>query len=387
MRYVTFSLALGLVLSAVLFAPANAHRLQESYIYLDIGENRLAGEFHVRSLDMAQAVAMDADRNRQIDDAEVEARAEVVKAYLVERLTIYVDGVAHKASPTGLRFFGPPRGRQIVIPFEMPTIGAPPEEIEVEYRFLYHDLDPAHTPLLLQSRNYRLDLDENEGLHSLEFRVGSERQTLDLTRPSTAALFAEFTPHGVTQTVFDPFRALFALILLLPLAALRRVDAAPTTWSGAASAQATATGILLAAGAVAIGHALAMSGRIGFEIDYGRRTESYLVLASILLVLWDNLRPIRWLRRWQVALIAGLLHGAGDSLFYRVIGIFEGMPQTPALAFSLGVGLGVLAIGVVLLAALQLLKRSDLYPLRVLQIVAVVAVAGGVTQFFLDGVL
>ena len=338
---------LGAMLIWMGLAPAaEAHRPGESYVYLAIAEDGISGEFHIRLSDMTKAVPLDADRDGLVADAEALAQTDAIHRYLAERLTIFVDGAPHRPELGAPSFFAPSATRQMLAPFALPRIERAPDEIDVEYRFLYDGADPSHRPMLIQSSNFRLGLKGNEAEESLIFGRGAERQTLSLTPPTAGALFAEFFLHGARQMFQDPLRLTLALALLL---AAIRGDASIAGVFGAAS---------LGVAMLTLGILAALATREAFGIDFDRRTESYLLLASLLVLAWDGARPIRWATRWLAALVAGVLHGLGRIDYHSVLGLNAGFQEIVMPSYALGMGVAVAVVIAALLPIPLFLREA-----------------------------
>jgi hypothetical protein len=365
-------MALRALIAIILVCAAGqavAHRPGESYVYIDVSDAEITGAFHIRLEDLAKAIDLDADGNGSLIDAEVEARREEVANYLRDRLIFHAGGFAHRIVPEELRFFGDPHIRQMELEFDLPTLRPVPESLEVENRFLYEGVDPAHRPMLLQQSNARMRLHENEWFVSLVFEPGAERQSLSLIPPPAGPLFARFLLHGAYMMLTDPDRLLLLGALLLPLVRRREDGWQPTGGLTAAARSVCATALALSAGMAA-----ALYVRMHFGVGPTPPFDTGLLALSLALVAVDNFHPIPGLRRWHITLLCGLLQGSGRNDYVGLVGLNKGMPEVVLTGFALGVALAVVIVAAVLVPVLVLLRDMRLYRIAALRLGSVLII-------------
>jgi len=369
--------AVCLFVCALAATAAFAHRPGESYVYIDVTDTEMSGEFHIRLADMAKALELDADGDGSITDAEVEAQRAEIFDDLEGRLFFYAGGARHRIEPQHLRFFGNPKVRQMVVEFDLPSLTPVPDTVDVAYRFLYDGPDPAHRPMLLQNSNTRLRLAENEWYVSLVFEPGAERHTLSLVPPPAAPLFVQFMLHGAYMMLSQLDRLLLIGVLLLPVVVRRQSGSWQSQVDGAAAARSVAaTGL-----ALALGMAAALYIRTTYDLRLAPPYDSGLLVLSLALVAADNFRPIPKVRRWQVALAAGLLQGAGRNDYVGLSGLTKGMPEIVLSGFALGVMLAFAVVAAVLVPILVLVQDTRLYRVAALRLGSVLLVGVGAAWF------
>ena len=169
-RYV-LALLIFVVGFAIYASPANAHRAGESYVYLNVTETSLAGRFEIALHHMSQATTLDADGDGVVTEAEALAKADEIRAYLTPRLRFFDGDDAHPVVLGEIGFVDAGFETFIVSSFDAPTIDLPPEHLDVEYRFLFDEIDPSHRGLLIIESNTRSGIAENEAQHSLIFET------------------------------------------------------------------------------------------------------------------------------------------------------------------------------------------------------------------------
>ncbi len=337
--------------------PAEAHRVGESYIYVDVTDDEMTGRFHIRLADLTKAVDLDANGDGRADDAEFEAKSDQVNDYLADRLSFFTGGERHKVRFSGHGFFGPEDARQVDIRFEIPTLGPPPEALEVEYRFLYDRVDPAHRPMLLQASNTRLRLKDNEAMVSLVFEPGAERQVLSLVPPPFAELFGRFVLRGVYQILKEPVRILFAIILFLPAVMLRT----GTGWTPGETTRGAIADAVQSLTLFAVGFTAALALPVFQVLTPAKEVAQALFVLSFVLLAVDNFRPFRYLSRAQVALLLGVLHGLGPNVFIKKLGLNEGFAEIALPGFGVGILLAMALIAGVVVPLVALVCREPLY--------------------------
>lgn len=368
-------LALGLLLVAT--TGAMAHRPGESYVYLDVTDDGITGEFHIRVADIAQALPLDANGDGTVSDDEVTAREAEIGTYLSERLTFFANGSRHAIDPGDLRFFAKPKVRQMALAFDLPTLRPVPDVLEVDYRFLYDGADPDHRPMLLLESNTRMRLVENEWFVSLVFGPGAERQSVSLVPPPTGPLLVDFALKGVYMMLAEPGRLVLAAALLLPLAAVRR----PGAWVSPAGIGEVVRGVGTTALVFAAGMAVVLLIRTRFDLRPSPPYDDVLLALSLLVIALDNVWPLRRVRRWHVVLLAGLLQGAGRNDYTALVGVYKGMPEIVLTGFALGVALALIVLAAILVPILILVRDLKLYRLSALRLGSVLLVGAGAALF------
>jgi hypothetical protein len=344
-------LASGGLLFLMQAVPALAHRPGESYVYLRVAEQGLSGEIHVRLSDLDKAVPLDEDGDARITPSEFDRHEAAVRKHFADRLVFRADG-EHRPVFVDRRFFSE-KAPQVALGFDLPEFGRPPDEMEVEYRFLYDEADPAHRPMLLFSQNPRMRLEENEAAVSLVFEPGRERQSLSLLPRPSWEIAADFVRHGMREIVDNPQRLVFALALLLPAA----MSVGGGRWSprdAPAGALASAAG-WTAAFALGLAAMTGLRHFIGFPV--GGVAAAAAPAASVILLAAHNFRPWRWPGRAALALGLGLLQGLGQVEFGRLLGVEKGYAEYALAGFGLGIWLGLAVVAAVVVPGFAMMRR------------------------------
>lgn len=339
----------------VMWTTASAHRPGESYVYLRVEERALSGEIHVRLSDLDKAVPLDADGDGWITPEEYDLQADAVERFLAERLIFHIDG-PHRPVFTGRTFFAESKP-QVALPFVLPDVGAVPDVIEVEYRFLYDGPDPEHRPMLLFSYNPRMKLEENEAAVSLVFGRGYERQQLSMLPRPRAEIARGFVRYGMHEVLDSPQRLIFALALLLP--AVMTVQGGrwrprEPAWRAAPTAAAWFA-------IFAVGFAATLSLQHFAGVSAGRLGMAAAPALSVILLAAHNVRPWGgWAGRALLILALGLLQGLGSIEFSNMLGPEEGFAEAAMVGFTAGIWLGLAVVAAVALPGFAMLRRTAL---------------------------
>lgn len=338
------SLVVSMVLLTLISGTAWAHKASDSFIYLnqDRGEIRI----DVALRDMAVALPLDRNGDRQLSGAELRAGRDQITRWVEQgvtlssaqadcRLTGQQWGLAsHSDGPyaAGLYAISCPGG-------------ATPNTLT--YNLLFSQ-DPLHRGLISL---------ESDGTSTLGV-VGPDSRQLALSAgeaPGSLQLFGTFLYEGVIHLLIGLDHILFLLVLMLP-ATLRKNDGSRAI--GLKQRLWELTGIVTAfTAAHSITLALAALGIVNLPIAWVETIIALSIAVAAMNVMW----PILGRKTWKLAFGFGLIHGFG---FASVLGdLTSGVSQTVlALAgFNIGVELGQLGLLVIAFPLLYLWGKTHLY--------------------------
>jgi hypothetical protein len=195
--------------------------------------------------------------------------------------------------------------------------------------------------------------------------------------PPRGPLFAEFVLHGFYMMMAEFGRVLLMAALLLPVVVRREAG----SWQSQGRAAGIVRGVAATAVALAVGMAVALEIRMRFDVgptppyDYG------LLALSLALVAADNYHPLPWVRRWQVALAAGVLQGAGRNDYVVLAGLNKGLVEIVLGGFAAGVMLAVIVVAAVLVPILILVRDMRYYRVAALRLGSVLLVGVSAAWF------
>ena len=324
---------------------ADAHRPDESYVFLIITDGPLEGEIHMRLSDMAKAVPIDSNGDGEISDEEVAQSYKDIATYLSERIRFFDDAGSHQPEMVGdIRFFGKGERRSFVLDFRVPSINPPPDALDVEFPFLYDRIDPEHRPMLLIKSNPRMRLRYNGSHVSHEWEPGADRQTISLVPPAVAEIVVTTLKQGALLILNSPGNLMIALAALL--GSLRwYAQAAPEQ----AGMRGLALNVMLAALMLGIGFATGLLAREYVHFRLKDHDMKNIYAAALGLAMIANLLANRSALRAAALLGAGGLCGITYMGLGAVVGLNKGFMETVHPALALGVTAASCIVAVVIL--------------------------------------
>ncbi len=329
-----------LAAAVLLAAPAHAHRLGESYVFLDVSDEALRGRFEVTLEDLQKVIALDADGDGEVSKAEFQARAGEVKSYLGRRLRFHDGDRIHAIEPTTTSFRRIEIALYAMVEFEIPTVDAVPEAIDVEYNFLFDAVEPEHRGLLVIQNNTRTGTVDNYSEVSMIFGPGTERQRLGLTGTPWEQVFAAFVRHGVWHIWIGLDHILFIVSLLLPSVLVMQ----GSRWIPAESFRAALLFVVKVVTLFTVAHSITLSLAALDIIRLPSRLVEAAIAISITAAALNNLFGLFRGRIWMLVFGFGLFHGLGFANVLAPLGVEKGSLLTALVGFNVGVELGQLVI-------------------------------------------
>lgn len=364
----TGSISLGtvfLLCLAMLFAgAAQAHRLGESYIYLDVSESALTGRFEITLNDLNKVFALDSNGDGEISDHEFLAQSDVVQSYLAPRLMFYHENQSHPIVVTRseVRDYGV--SNFALVHFEVPSLESVPLQIETEYQFLLEGFDSTHRSLLVIENNPRTKTFENESQVALIFAPGAERQNLSLNGTPWQEVMLAFIKHGVWHIWIGFDHILFIISLLLSSVMILRAGG----WEPVGDFRSAFLFVVKVITLFTVAHSITLSLSALGIIKLPVRLVEAVIAASIIVVALNNIIPVfnRWI--WLVVFGFGLFHGLGFANVLAPLGAERSSLLTALIGFNIGVEIGQLAIISVVFPLLFMLRKRRNYQFQMLRL-------------------
>ncbi|MGI9499514.1 MAG: HupE/UreJ family protein [Geminicoccaceae bacterium] len=354
---------------------ANAHSAGESYIYLAVTENSISGRFEVPFKELEKAVPLDEDGDGTITNDEFAAKADDVYQHLEPRLRFYEGDRPHSVEITGYQFLDVDFDVFAQVEFEVPSLGQPPEILDVEYDFLINGIDPDHRGLLLIESNTRSGIVANERQHSLVFREGIGRQSFDVDGVSGWVIFSRFIGEGIYHIVpigYD--HILFLLSLLLASVMVVRSG----RWTPAKSFPEPFWFVVKVVSLFTVAHTITLTLAALDIVRLPVVLVEAVIALSIAIAAVNNLYPFIANRTGTIVFALGLFHGFGFANVLDPLGA-QGPSLIPALAgFNVGVEIGQLIVVLAAFPVLFLIRKLPVYKPLILQTgsVGLIAIAG-----------
>jgi len=341
---------------------AEAHRLGESSLYLDVRAPDLEGRVEINVKDIARVVPLDADADGTVSVPELSARAGEFADYLLEHIRFFVDGVQLSLQVEGHEMGRSRRGTYAVFQLAVRGLDEVPKSLEVDYSVLFA-ADPNHKGFLILAYNERAPQVAGGQIVSLIFTPAATRQTLDLTSSDPAVGFLEFLWLGFHHIWIGLDHILFLLALLLPAVLVRRNE----NWEPAPRFLQALLTVAAIVTVFTVAHSVTLS-LAAFEwVQLPSRAVESVIALSIAVAALNNIFLFISERSGWIVFGFGLVHGLGLAGTLSDLGLERGRLLEPLFGFNLGVELGQVAIVAVLFPVLYVIRRCSWYIHRVLR--------------------
>ncbi len=357
---------LWLLLLSFLPVQALAHAAKESYVWVNVEADHLAGYFEIATNDLREQLELDLPEDGEGESAAVVATAKTVQAYLSKHFSLVpiAPGAEEPAigeRPYALRF----RGTELVNVEGLGRFaryhyrtdeGQVATRIQVE-NDLFLEQDRFHRSLLMIAFNRQTGETFADEFTALIFGPATRRQELDLNNIEGLLRPREFIRQGILHIWIGIDHVLFLAALLLTAVLLRRREA----WEPVPDFRSACWKVVGIVTAFTIAHSITLTlSALGILRLPSQVVEAAIAL-SIVLVALNNLFP-KWNERsWLLIFFFTLFHGMGfasamGELPFRMVSLVR-----VVLAFNIGVELGVLVIVALLFPFLFLLRRTTFY--------------------------
>lgn len=349
-----------LLLSLILIpaGAAQAHRLNESYIFLDVEETKLSGRFEVRLEDLNKTFSLDENGDGEVSEQEYAVRSAEVQRYVESRLRFYHQQQEHPVAVVGSRANDYGIAKFALIEFEVPTLKPVPLQVEVEYDYLFDGFEDTHRGLLVIENNPRSGAVENEKQVSLIFGPGEKRQLLHLDATPWKKVLYDFIKHGIWHIWIGFDHILFIISLLLPSVMILN---SRRQWEAVGDFKSALLFVVKVITLFTVAHSVTLSLSALGIIKLPVRLVEAVIAASIIVVALNNIFPLYNRRIWIVVFVFGLFHGLGFANVLEPLGAERNSLLTALIGFNLGVEIGQLAIIAIVFPLLYLFRRWRYY--------------------------
>ena len=367
-RRLPYRFALGALLliwaSAVL-----GHSADQSYIFLDVYDDRIDGRLEIRIPDLNKAMGTSFPEDDTATMAEIEPYLDDIRRYMSERVSLAVDG-----GPAGIPWtdhgFTTDFAQFLALGFTFDGLAEPAKEIDIEFGVLF-DTHPDHRNMVVIQNNWKTSTFDQEGNVVLSFSPGNTKQKLDLTDSSVWRGFAGMVALGIHHIFEGIDHILFLLALLLPAVVYRRDGAwQPVTGFGQALIY-----VIKVVTVFTIAHTITLSLAALGAVSLSSRLVESIIAFSIAVAALNIIVPIFRDRIWLVVFAFGLFHGFGFASVLGEYGIPSNYIVHSLLGFNIGVEIGQVAIVCALFPILYLLRGLKLYTSVILRAGAAVLIA------------
>lgn len=358
--------------------PAAAHNVGESYLYLQIERNSIAGRFEVALTDLNPALGL-VGTPGEITQENFEQHVGFLQQYYRDHVSIFRGPDGSEELPIEFTEHELIRvnGGFAALSFDIGGLGGlegrVPDVLVFDYSVLLDEV-PSHRGFLLVEYNWTTGTFANENQISLVFRPDERRQEFEVKTDGRWRGFVAVVGLGIEHIWEGIDHILFLVALLLP-AVLRREDG---SWQPVEKFGPAFVHVVKIVTAFTLAHSVTLSlAALGLVSLPGRLVET-VIAASIAIAAADLLVPIFRGKLWLVVVAFGLFHGFGFAGALSEMGVLGEHKILPLLGFNLGVELGQVCIVAVLVPILYLVRRPSLYRKVAIPAAAVflIAVAG-----------
>lgn len=310
---------------------AQAHKPSDSYLALEVTEQRVAVQWDIALRDLDYALGLDSNNDGNITWGELQQHQTAINAYVLPRLGINSAQHHCPLQATGLLVDEHTDGHYVVLQFSAlcPTA---PDILSVTYQ-LFFDMDTQHRGLLTLARGARSD--------SAIF--SPTQQTIVFSQAKSRSTLAEgynFALEGIRHIWSGYDHLLFLLSLLLPAAMIR----VGKKWQFCLNFSAAFWEVFTVVGAFTLAHSITLSLAVLGYVSIPSRWVEAAIATSVAIAALNNIYPVFSKRRNVLAFGFGLIHGLGIASVLLDMNLPASQRLLSLLGFNVGVEIGQLAI-------------------------------------------
>ncbi|MEE9417580.1 MAG: HupE/UreJ family protein [Acidimicrobiales bacterium] len=360
---------------------AQAHSIDQSYLYFDILPDAIEGRLELRVSDINEVLGLDIVEAGDNSVTGLEANADTIEAYIRQHMFLregasewqysFTDEITVLDTDTGT--FGQ---FHFVVDEAFDDI---PRAWDVELDVFFEQL-PDNQAFVLIASYWDGGVFNNEADFLSIFKADDTIQPVTIDEPSFWAGLKSTIDLGILHIRIGTDHILFILVLVLPSVLVFSSKA--NGWQPGQSFRSSLWKVLKIATMFTIAHSITLSlaglGLLGFP----SRPVEALIALSIVVAALHNLRPIFHEKEWLIAFGFGIFHGLGFAGLLDGLGLDKGRKIWSLLGFNIGVEIGQAVIIMLVFPILFMLRRTRIYePLMRLASIAMAIIA---TNWFVE---
>lgn len=359
--------SLLLIFLACLGLGLQAHKADQSYIFLRILENGIEGTFQFTTKDLNSA--LDLDLQEGMTAEAFAPYLQQVRNYIVQHTDFTTNDGALPIEFTDLSFMQTGVGYFVKQDFVLAGVEQVPDAMDISYSGIY-DQDPLHQGLVIVRYNWKAGIHDNETLPSLIFGENlPETQTLDLSEVSIWKGFVAMVKSGMWHIWIGLDHILFLLALVLPAVVYRkqpedwslRPTLAGSNWYPVERFKPAFFYVLKIVTLFTIAHSITLSLASFQIVTLPSWLVETIIAFSIALAAAHNIRPFVKNEALVIAFGFGLFHGFGFASVLGEVGVQGEYMGYTILGFNLGVELCQILLISVMFPILYLLRKWKHY--------------------------
>ena len=353
--------AVALFVLLVGAAPASAHTGDQSYLYLDVGDDSIGGRIEVPLADLNDVVGVGAGGEDDAVLAQLLTEQDAVVAYLDEHLDIGAEGVTWPLTfePAELFYSDLPEAddNYVTYHFTAEVGGASvPRTLDITFDPFVDEFE-GRDSLLLIANDWAGGVIDNGHAVASAFDAGSRTQTIDLGDTGWWRNVAASAELGVNHIKTGPDHILFVLVLLLP-----SVLVFAGGWRPTRSFASSLWRVLKIVTMFTVAHSITftLAGLDLVPLPSSKVVESIIAI-SIAAAALHNIRPVAPNKEWLIAFVFGLFHGMGFASLVEALDVPRSTQLLSLVGRNLGIEIGQAVVVVLLFPGLFLLRRTRWY--------------------------
>ena len=332
---------------------AQAHELEQSFVFLTISDDSIEGRLEINLIDLNKMIQTDLPEDKTANLEMIEPYFDTIREYINNNVAIDL-GEGFKATEFDLITY--PHLQYLLVPFSFDNLPAIPDYIDLEYSVLM-DINPQHKGIVVIENDWRSGTFHAETNIVLAFSEGDGSKRLTLSGPTIMQGYIEMMKLGVHHIWEGIDHILFLIALLLPCV-LRRVDG---KWQSVDKFYPAFIYVVKVVTVFTVAHTITLSAATLGWLSMPSRLVESIIAISIAIAALDILVPIFRGRIWIIIFIFGLFHGFGFASVLAEYRIPDDYLTWSLLAFNIGVELGQIAIVVAVVPVLYLLRNLVFY--------------------------
>lgn len=342
---------------------ADAHRNDESYLYLDVGTSSLSGRVELPYRDVRQVFGLQLEGTVDEVLGELEANLATLQDYALSETAIGTGDVRWPLAFDGVEVLFdddvPADGLgYVILPFtvELSALNVP-RDLEVTFTPFLDEIADRNN-IVLVANDWQRGVIEQETNELLVLSRDAPGGSVDLGDPSQWRNFTASVELGADHIRTGPDHVFFVLVLLLPSVLVLVLG----TWRPAAGFGQSLIRIVLVATMFTIAHSITftLAGLDILPLPPAKLVETLIAL-SIAAAALHNLKPIFGHREWALAFVFGLFHGMGFAGLVEELDIDRTTQLVSLLGRNVGIEIAQLIIIVLVFPALFILRRTRVY--------------------------
>ncbi|MEM9258078.1 MAG: HupE/UreJ family protein [Bacteroidota bacterium] len=365
-----FSLRFAFILffASCVLAPLSleAHKPDQSYVFLRINKNDLNGRVELNSDDLNRIFGSNLP-TEGLTESQVSPFTERAFAYLRQHLKFTVDGREVPVNFIDASVFNidaPEEPDFVRYNFDLSSLEELPEKFSVSYDAIM-DVHNKHRGYLLIENNWGGGVVNNYVMINYIFGPGAPSTEIDLSKNSVWKGLWALIKLGIWHIWIGLDHILFIVALILPAVVRRDPTEAGrfgiSKWRPVEKFKPAFLYIIKIVTFFTIAHSITLALAALEVVNLPSRYVESLIAFSIGLAALHNIRPIFKGKEWVIAFVFGLFHGFGFASVLGEKGLGSDFLIWSLLGFNVGVEIGQLLIICAVFPLLFFLRKTAFY--------------------------